>query len=94
MADQPKPDVAALQTEIKQLRSDFVKLAETMHDIAGNGVIGEGQQLAASTEKVWTEVTRHAGNVSREIEEKPVASALTAFGAGILLGLLLNRRRA
>ena len=94
MAEPPKPDVAVLQAEIKQLRTDFAKLAETMHDIAGNGVVGEGQQLQASTEKVWTEVKRHAENVGREIEEKPVASALTAFGAGILLGLLLNRRRA
>jgi len=90
VADQPTPDVAVLQAEIKQLRTDFAKLAETMHDIAA----GDGQQLQASTEKVWTEVKRHAGNVGREIEEKPIASALTAFGAGILLGLLLNRRRA
>jgi ElaB/YqjD/DUF883 family membrane-anchored ribosome-binding protein len=94
MADQPKPDVATLQTEIKQLRTDFAKLAETMHGMVGNGVAGEGHQLHASTDKVWTEVKRHAGNVTREIEEKPIASAVTAFGAGILFGLLLNRRRA
>jgi ElaB/YqjD/DUF883 family membrane-anchored ribosome-binding protein len=94
VADQPKPDVAALQTDIEQLRTDFTKLAETMRGMVGNGVAGEGHQLQTSTDKVWTEVKRHVGSVSREIEEKPVASALTGFGVGILLGLLLNRRRA
>jgi ElaB/YqjD/DUF883 family membrane-anchored ribosome-binding protein len=94
VADQSKPDVAVLQAEIKQLRTDFAKFSETMQDIVNNGGVEGGEQLQASTEKILTEVKRHAGNVGREIEEKPVASALTAFGAGILLGLLLNRRRA
>ena len=95
MAEQlTNTDIAALQTEIKQLRADFAKIAGTMRDIASNSVAGAGQQVQGSTEKVWTEVKRHAENVGAEIENRPVASALTAFGAGILLGLLLNGRRS
>jgi ElaB/YqjD/DUF883 family membrane-anchored ribosome-binding protein len=94
MADQlTSTDVAALQTEIKQLRADFAKIAGTLRDFAGNSVVEAEQQVQASTEKVWTEVKRQAGSVGREIEDRPVAAALTAFGAGILLGLLLNGRR-
>jgi ElaB/YqjD/DUF883 family membrane-anchored ribosome-binding protein len=93
MADQPNADIAALQTEIKQLRADFAQIAETMRDLAGNSVAAAGQQAHASTEKVWTEVKRQADSVTREIEERPIAAAITAFGSGILLGLLLSRHR-
>lgn len=94
MADETtNPDIAALQTEIKQLQADFAKIAGTIRDIASNSVTGAGQQVQASSEKVWTEVKRQAGNVSREIEDRPLASALSAFCAGVFLGLLLNGRR-
>jgi len=93
MADQPNPDITALQTEIKQLRVDFAKIAGTMRDIASNSVTGAGQQVQDSTEKVWTEVKRQAGSMSREIEQRPVATALTVFGAGVFLGFLLSGRR-
>jgi ElaB/YqjD/DUF883 family membrane-anchored ribosome-binding protein len=93
MADQTNADIAGLQADIKQLRADLAKIAGTMRDIASNSVAGAGQQVQASTEKAWTEVKRQADSVSREIQERPIAAALTAFGAGILLGLLLNARR-
>jgi ElaB/YqjD/DUF883 family membrane-anchored ribosome-binding protein len=93
MPDQPNTEIAALQTEIKQLRADFAKIAGTVRDIASARVAEAGEMVQASTDKVWTEVRRHAHDVGREIEKRPIASALTAFGAGFLLGLLLNGRR-
>jgi ElaB/YqjD/DUF883 family membrane-anchored ribosome-binding protein len=93
MADEPNTDIAALQTEIKQLRTDFAKVAGTMREIASNSVAGAGHQVEAATDRVWTEVKRQADGVSREIEQNPIAAALTAFSAGVLLGLLLNRHR-
>ena len=94
MAVQPHTDIAALQTEIKQLRADFAQIAGTLRDLASSSVAAAGQSAQVSTEKVWTEVKRRADSVSREIEEKPLAAALAAFGVGVLLGLLLNRHRA
>jgi ElaB/YqjD/DUF883 family membrane-anchored ribosome-binding protein len=95
MADQLKnSDITALEGEIKQLRADVAKIAGTMRDIAGNGVAGAKQQVEVSTEKMWTEVKRQAETVGAEIENRPVAAALTAFGTGILLGFLLHGRRS
>ena len=91
MADQAKTEIAALQTEIKQLRVDFAKLTDTMRDIASNGAAGT-DQAQASIETVWSEVQRQAGSLGREIEERPIAAALTAFGAGLLLGRLFSPR--
>lgn len=93
MANETDTDVAALQTDIKQLRADFAKIAETMRDIVNNGVAGAGEQVQASAQKVWTDVTRHAHNVGREIEERPITSVLTAFATGVVLGLFLCGRR-
>jgi ElaB/YqjD/DUF883 family membrane-anchored ribosome-binding protein len=93
MADQPKADVAALRGEIKQLQADFGKIAETVREPANNSGAAAGQRVQASTKKVWTEVRRQADSVTREIEVRPIAAALTAFGSGVLLGLLLNRHR-
>ncbi|KER09535.1 MAG: hypothetical protein HY22_10490 [[Candidatus Thermochlorobacteriaceae] bacterium GBChlB] len=37
-------------------------------------------------------VKRAADNVATYIEKNPIQSALIALGAGVLIGLLLNRR--
>jgi ElaB/YqjD/DUF883 family membrane-anchored ribosome-binding protein len=92
-AEKANSDIAELQAELDQLRADFGKMAGTMSEIASDSVAGAGQQVETAADKVWTEVKRHADSVSREIEQRPVAAALTAFGAGALLGLLLNRHR-
>ena len=93
MADQTTADIAALQTEIKQLRTDFAKIAGTMRELASHGVAEAEEKVAASADRVWTEAKRHAQNVGREIEERPIASALTAFATGVILGLLMSGRR-
>ncbi|HEV8680163.1 MAG TPA: hypothetical protein VGQ90_12375 [Stellaceae bacterium] len=93
MADQTNVDIAALQTDIKQLRADFAKIAGTMRGIASNGVASAEETVTASADKMWSEAKRHAQNVGHEIEERPIASALTAFAAGVVFGLFLSGRR-
>jgi len=93
MADQTNTDIAALQTDIKQLRTDFAKIAATMRDLASNGVASAEESVTASADRVWTEAKRQAQSVSHEIEERPIASALTAFATGVVLGLFMSRRR-
>lgn len=93
MATQTEPDIATLQTDIQQLRADFAKLATTMRDVAGSSIAKAGEKAEASAEKVWIEAKRQAQQVSQKIDERPIASALAAFGTGLILGLLLNARR-
>jgi ElaB/YqjD/DUF883 family membrane-anchored ribosome-binding protein len=93
MSDQTNADITALQADIRQLRADLAKIAGTMRELAANSVAGAEERVTASADKVWTEAKRHAQNVGHEIEERPIASALTAFATGIVLGLLLSGRR-
>jgi len=93
MADQSNTDIAALQSDIKQLRADFAKIAGTIRDLASNSVASAEESVSASADKMWSETKRHAQSVGHEIEERPLASALTAFATGVVLGLFLSGRR-
>jgi ElaB/YqjD/DUF883 family membrane-anchored ribosome-binding protein len=93
MATHTEPDIETLQTDIEQLRADFAKLATTMRDVAASNIAKAGEKAEASAERVWIEAKRQAQQVGQKIDEGPIASALAAFGTGLILGLLLNTRR-
>jgi ElaB/YqjD/DUF883 family membrane-anchored ribosome-binding protein len=93
MATHTEPDIETLQTDIEQLRADFAKLATTMRDVAASNIAKAGENAEASAERVWIEAKRQAQQVGQTIDERPIASALAAFGTGLILGLLLNTRR-
>ena len=93
MAAPIENDLATLQGDIQQLRTDFAKMTADMRDIATNRVSEAKGQAQESAEKMWGEVRRQAQNVTTEIEERPFASALASFATGLLLGMLLNTRR-
>src|SRR5215471_2401834 len=80
-------DIEKLQAEIQQLR------AETTRDLARHGFTEAREKARGSAETAWTELTRQAQGVSHEIEDRPLISALIAFGFGLVLGLLLSGRR-
>jgi ElaB/YqjD/DUF883 family membrane-anchored ribosome-binding protein len=85
MAAPIEPDIETLQADIQQLRADFSKMAATMRDVAGSGIAKAGDKAQASAEKMWIEVRRQAQQVGQEIEERPFASVLAAFGTGLRL---------
>jgi ElaB/YqjD/DUF883 family membrane-anchored ribosome-binding protein len=93
MASATEGDVHALQEQLQQLRTDFAAISGTLKDLARHGFNEAAQRATVPGERAWSEMRRHAATVSREIEEKPIASALTAFGVGLLLGLIVNSRR-
>ena len=92
MASASETDVKALQEQLQQLRSDFAALSGTLTDLARHGIGAAAQRVAAPGERAWNDVKHHAGTVSREIEEKPIASAFVAFGVGLMLGMLFGGR--
>ena len=87
-------DFEALQAEMKKLRADFANLNETVRDLIRHGSADAAGKARESSERVWNEARRRFEGVTAGIEEKPVASAVTAFGIGIVLGLLFSGRRA
>lgn len=93
MADSTEPDLATLQADIQQLRTDFAKMAADMRGLANSGYAQAKGQAQESAEKVWDEMKRQAENVGHEIEERPFASALVTFATGLVLGILLSGRR-
>jgi ElaB/YqjD/DUF883 family membrane-anchored ribosome-binding protein len=93
MATATAPDVAALESEIRQLRAGLEAATEKMRGLR-NGEASNGQASTfGAAERMWSEVKQQAQQVGHEIEERPLVSALTAFGAGIALGVLLGARR-
>jgi len=93
MASATETDIQALQEQLHQLRADFAALSGTLKDLAKHGIGEAAQRASVPGEKAWAEVKRQADAVTQEIEEKPVAAALTAFGVGLVLGVLVNSRR-
>jgi ElaB/YqjD/DUF883 family membrane-anchored ribosome-binding protein len=94
MATATDADIKALQHDIEQLRADFAKLAGTTRDVLGNGVAAAGHKAQASVEQAWGDIKQQAQQVGHEIEQRPLAAALGAFGVGFVLGLLLSGRRS
>jgi hypothetical protein len=92
MATGTEFDVSTLQAEIRQLQAGLAAAMEKMRGLTGEVANGHDTALA-SAEKVWTGVKRQAQQVGHEIEERPLISALTAFGAGIAIGMLFGGRR-
>jgi ElaB/YqjD/DUF883 family membrane-anchored ribosome-binding protein len=93
MAASIEPNIATLQADIQQLRTDLAKMTSTMRDVAGNSIAQVGDKAQASAEKVWVEVKRQAQHVGQEIGDRPLTATLAAFGTGLVLGLLLSVRR-
>jgi ElaB/YqjD/DUF883 family membrane-anchored ribosome-binding protein len=93
MATPIKSEVTALQHEIERLQSGLDAAIETMRRLTGDELPNGHDAALASAEKMWTGVKRQAEQVGHEIEQRPLVSALAAFGVGIAIGLLLCGRR-
>ena len=94
MATAATPDFTTLQEELRQLRADLSKISETLGGLARHGAADAAGKAQASIHAAVDHVKSQANGVADAIQEKPVASAVTAFGIGIVLGILCAGRRA
>lgn len=92
MSTRSESDIESLEAEIKQLRADLAQLSETFRDVLRHGSTEALNRARESGERVWGEARRRAEGISEGIEQKPVAAALTAFGLGMILGMLFSHR--
>lgn len=94
MASTKEIDIDALRAEIQQLREDVAKLSETFRETVVHRATEAAAQARDSGEKLWDEAKKQVHGVTREIEEKPIPAAITAFSLGMILGLLFSGRRS
>jgi ElaB/YqjD/DUF883 family membrane-anchored ribosome-binding protein len=92
MAHQIDADLEALRSDIGKMRADLTRLSETLQDLLLHGGSDAVDKLRESTEWVKSEAKRTGQSLTREIEERPIAAAIIAFIAGMVLGALFNRR--
>ena len=92
MSQSTETDIEALAAEMKTLRADFARIGELLKDAAKNRTAEAADAIRERAERHWDDAKDTAQTVLKEMEQRPVQSALAIFGIGVLLGLLVGRR--
>jgi ElaB/YqjD/DUF883 family membrane-anchored ribosome-binding protein len=93
MGVKDETDLEPLLGEFKQLRADFAKLTTILEQTVRQAGAEAAQRARATGDYVWSETQSAADQVGQKIKEQPLAAAGTAFGIGLLFGLLFGSRR-
>jgi hypothetical protein len=86
------PELTTLQHNIERLQAGLNTTIERLRQLDGGNLANGHDSSLATAEKWWTDMKQQAQQIGHEIEERPLASAMTAFGAGIALGLVIGWR--
>jgi ElaB/YqjD/DUF883 family membrane-anchored ribosome-binding protein len=86
-------DVEKLKGDIEALRKDVATIARALKDLG----VSKGREAYDRAEALGERARKRASDaeerISHEIEERPFASVLTAFGVGFVIGKLLDSGR-
>ena len=95
--DAPKSDVEAdistLRSDFAELKADIAAIAQTVQSLAKHGKAEAVARAQESGKEIEDRLRQLASEATAHIENKPVASAVTTFSIGLLLGVLLSSRR-
>jgi hypothetical protein len=83
-----KSDLAAVRSDIDALKADLGALLKHVKSGTVDGVTGEAKRLYGKLSNQGDETLE---SLARQVEEKPVASLLIAFGIGFVAGRILSR---
>jgi ElaB/YqjD/DUF883 family membrane-anchored ribosome-binding protein len=92
MSATTQADIEALIAEMKNLRADVERIGGLLKNTAIHGAADAKEAVRETAEKGWNEAKTRAQSLLGEMEQRPIQSALTIFGVGIVLGLLVGRR--
>lgn len=96
-------EMEALRADVTKLRTDLGNIAQALKEV-GKGKAEDArssvselastlrEELLRALEGAKDRGKRSVATVEETIEDRPFLTLLTAFGAGILLGKLLDRR--
>jgi ElaB/YqjD/DUF883 family membrane-anchored ribosome-binding protein len=93
MTDKPDPDIAALLAEIKHLREDFSRMGNVVEDLVRHRGHAAADKMSQHAEKAWDSVHRGAESATHTLEQHPMTTLGSAFGLGLLFGMLFGNRR-
>lgn len=96
-------DVQALRADIEALRNDVSAVTKSLSDLARhragdfkNAAWSRAEHVRDDLGEVVDDLTgrgrRQVDRLEQEVADRPLVSLLTAFGIGLLLGKLLDRR--
>ncbi len=88
-----KPAVANLRQDINNLKSDVSDLAHHAVEAGAENAAKLRAEAAERLEYLKDAGTKNMARVEKRIREKPAQSLAIAFGAGILLSLLMGGRK-
>jgi ElaB/YqjD/DUF883 family membrane-anchored ribosome-binding protein len=92
MSSATEADLQALIAEMKNLRADVERIGGLLKDTARHGTEDVTDAVRERAEAGWDEAKSKARTILEEMEQRPVQSALTIFGIGMLLGLMVARK--
>jgi ElaB/YqjD/DUF883 family membrane-anchored ribosome-binding protein len=98
-----KKEMESLKSDLSQLREDVGNLtvalkeagaarASEMSDEARQRMQAAASNLSARYDDMRVRGEQAVEPVTREIQERPLTSVLTAFGVGFIIGKLLEKR--
>jgi hypothetical protein len=83
-----KSDLAAVRDDIDSLKADLGALLKHVKSGAVDGVTGEAKRLYGKLSAQGDETLE---SLARQVDEKPLASLLIAFGVGFVVARILSR---
>jgi ElaB/YqjD/DUF883 family membrane-anchored ribosome-binding protein len=85
-------EISAIRADLKALRGDVASAARAAGETAVKGKRRVAEAIGESADELRAKGTEMASVVEREIEQRPLTAVAVAFGAGFVLGKLLDRR--
>ncbi len=84
-------DAEQLKADLEQLKRDMAALTDTLKGMAAERGHQGADALKGAAAATEEQAKAAIQSVENHISERPFASVLVAFGAGLLLGRLLGR---
>lgn len=93
MSSSTDADIKALRADLAQLREDFAQVLTRLKHLTVNSGDKLGDAGSAAAAEITDEIKARVSGIAKEIENKPLSSALAAFAGGVLIGALLRGSR-
>ena len=82
-----------LRTEVDTLRKDLQSVTQTLRELVTSEGRAARERVRETTAEAQAKGRETVESIGPAIAERPFTSVATAFGVGLMIGALLNRRQ-